>query len=187
MLDLMIELANAGWPDFVIAAGELGIESGRKDRYPNAVHEIHSKMGDVLLEKQEGRRAWKHLLSAAFGLPEDGMVNLNLGRYYEQEGRYKRAFSRYVQACIKPESGPAGDRGPGTRAAQAARGGFLLRRPHRASGGGQGARASARPRASRPDDMNFRGRVALVEFFTNANLGDGDAAARSAARSATRA
>jgi hypothetical protein len=34
------------------------------------------------------------------------MINLNLGRFYEREGRTKRAFSRYVQAVIQPESGP---------------------------------------------------------------------------------
>ena len=103
--DLMKELAESGFDDAVITAGEIGIEGGRDDRYPNSVHEVHSKLGQVLLERDEGRRAWKHLLSAAFGIPEDGMVNLYLGLHYENEKRYKRAFSRFVQAVIKPESG----------------------------------------------------------------------------------
>ena len=173
LMDLMIDLSNEGWPDFVIAAGELGIESGRKDRYPNAVHEIHSKLGDVLLEKQEGRRAWKHLLSAAFGLPEDGMVNLNLGRYYEQEGRYKRAFSRYVQACIKPESGPAAIEAlERVQPKLPEEDSFSVDLVERLVGGKvKNFGAASRFKAT---DMNFRGRVALVEFFTNANLGDGD-------------
>ena len=67
------------------------------DRYPDAVHQLHAQLGTILLDAGESREAWKHLLSAAFGLPEDGMVNLQLGRFYEQEGRYRRAFSRYVQ------------------------------------------------------------------------------------------
>ena len=53
-------------------------------------------------------RDTRHLLSAAFGLPEDGSINLDLGRFYEQQGRYRRAFSRYVQAVIRPESGAGG-------------------------------------------------------------------------------
>ena len=106
MLDLMKKLAEEGKPDHVVAAGAIGIESGRKDRYPNAVHKIHGKMGAVLLEAGEAREAWRHLLSAAFGMPEDGMINLNLGRFYEQSDRIRRAFSRYVQAVIVPESGP---------------------------------------------------------------------------------
>lgn len=105
-LDLMTELLEAGFEDAGVAAGKLGVESGRKDRYPNAVHEIHSKLGQVLFDRGEGKEAWRHLLSAAFGIPEDGMVNLYLGLFYESEGRDARAFSRFVQAVIKPESGP---------------------------------------------------------------------------------
>jgi len=106
MLDLMKDLADEGRFDEVLAAGALGIESGRDDRYPNAVHEVHGRMGRVRLHRDEGREAWRHLLSAAFGLPEDGPINLDLGRYYESQGRYRRAFSRYVQAVIRPDSGP---------------------------------------------------------------------------------
>lgn len=111
MLDLMREMADAGEDDVVIAAGQLGIASGRKDRYPNAVHEVHGRLGRTLLDRalatgEPADPAWKHLLSAAFGLPEDGRINLDLGRFYEQQGRYRRAFSRYIQAVIRPDSGP---------------------------------------------------------------------------------
>ncbi|MFT5152489.1 MAG: hypothetical protein ACI841_002487, partial [Planctomycetota bacterium] len=105
MLDLMKEMADAGEDDVVIAAGRLGIEAGRDDRYPNAVHEVHGRLGRTLMDQGEGDDAWSHLLSAAFGLPEDGRINYDLGRFYEAEGRYRRAYSRYVQAVIKPEAG----------------------------------------------------------------------------------
>jgi len=105
-LDRMKELADDGWPDYELAMGEIGIESGRQDRYPDAVHKIHARLGEVYLDRDELDQAWRHLLSAAFGLPEDGLINLALGRCYEAQGRYRRAFSRYIQAAIAPESGP---------------------------------------------------------------------------------
>lgn len=100
------ELQGLGLTNAAIRAGELGVAGGRDDRYPDAVHHLHAELGTILLQRGESREAWKHLLSAAFGLPEDGMVNLQLGRFYEQEGRNRRAFSRYVQAVIRPESSP---------------------------------------------------------------------------------
>ena len=35
---------------------------------------------------RDNREAWRHLLSAAFGLPEDGMIN-RLARVYEADGK----------------------------------------------------------------------------------------------------
>lgn len=106
MLDLMVELSDEGRMDEVLSAGELAVESGRKDRYPNAVHRVHGRMGRERLARDEGDQAWRHLLSASFGLPEDGPINLDLGRLYESQGRLRRAFSRYLQAVLSPESGP---------------------------------------------------------------------------------
>ena len=93
-------------PDLAIIAGKMGVESGRKDRYPEAVHKLHTQLGELLLERGEGSEAWEHLLSAAFGLPDDGEVKLLLGRLYEQQGRWRRAQSQYIQAVITPETGP---------------------------------------------------------------------------------
>lgn len=103
LLDLMEELVNEGELDLGIAAGELGIKSARADRYPEANYKLHGRLGELLLPK-DNREAWRHLLSAAFGLPEDGMINLNLGRCYENNGQNRRAVSRYIQALIKAES-----------------------------------------------------------------------------------
>lgn len=104
-LSLMDALTASNKTSLVLAAGALGLDGGRKDRYPDAVHKIHARMGDVLLASGDRHEAWKHLLSAAFGLPEDGPLNLSLARYYEDEGRYTRAFSRYLQALLSPDSG----------------------------------------------------------------------------------
>jgi hypothetical protein len=125
-------------------------------------------MGKILLKKNEDREAWRHLLSAAFGLPEDGMVNLDLGRYYEKKERLRRAFSRYVQAVIKPESAPTAIEG--------------LRRVQEKLGGERvsvvlvekliAGKVPAFGTATRyePPEEGGTGHVALVEFFTNANL-----------------
>jgi hypothetical protein len=148
--------------------GELGIATGRKDRYPDAVHKLHADMGEIQLERGETKVAWRHLLSAAFGMPENGRVNLLLGECYERQGRLQRAMSRYVQAVIDVESGE-----------QAVAG---LERVSKALGDDQqlsveriapliegktyGYSAATR---YRPEGES-NNRVALVEFFTNAHI-----------------
>ena len=104
-LATMRMLLAAKRPDVAVLAGKLGVESGRKDRYPEAVHKIHSQLGELLLDAGDGDAAWEHLLSAAFGLPDDGTIHLHLGEYYESQERYARAMSRYIQAIVAPESG----------------------------------------------------------------------------------
>lgn len=119
LMDLAASAANTG---ALLVAGRLGIASGRDDRYPDAVHKVHARMGRALLDAAAYDEAWRHLLSSAFGQPENGPVNLGLGEYYEHQarelaaegrtdkaaGRYRRAFSRYLQAAIRPDSGPSG-------------------------------------------------------------------------------
>ena len=105
-LTTMKHLLEARLPAVAIRAGKLAVASGREDRYPESVHRLHAKIGELLVEGESRSEAWEHLLSAAFGLPEDGLINLHLGRFYELEGRWQRAMSRYVQAVIHPESGP---------------------------------------------------------------------------------
>lgn len=172
-LDLVKELEQGGHTDEIVAVAEKGIASGRKDRYPNAVHEVHARLGAVLLERgeAEGERAWKHLLSAAFGLPEDGMVNLNLGRWYERQGRLQRAFSRYVQASIKPESGPQALEG--LARVQAALGGAPLDvdEIEKLIEGKVLNYSAATEFEETPE--NTTDRVVLVEWFTNAHLEQG--------------
>ena len=110
-LRLMDELAQADRGEAVVWAGEEGIRFGRKDRDSNAVHKIHARLGARLLESGQRREAWRHLLSAAFGMKDDGPVNLNLAKFYEKDGKLARAFARYVYALIKPETGPEAIKG----------------------------------------------------------------------------
>ena len=172
MLGLMRALAQAGRPELVVAAGRIGIESGRKDRYPDSVHKIHRDIGRVLLEagdEAHGTDAWKHLLSAAFGMPEDGLTNLYLGRFYERRDRVRRAFSRYVQASIVPESGPQALEGLERLATKMPDGeAFSVDLVERLIGGkvlNFGAATKFKPT---PETSGNR--VVLLEFFTNAHL-----------------
>lgn len=169
MFDLMKELSDAGRIDEVIIAGELGVKAGRKDRYPDAVHKIHSRLGALQLQRGADRKAFEHLLSAAFGISDDGLVNLNLGRYYERQKRYRRAYSRYVQAVIKPESGP--EAAEGLRRLQEHIAGderYSVDLVERMIGGKVLSFGAATK--YKPDPKADTGRCVLLEFFTNAHL-----------------
>ncbi|MFK7818701.1 MAG: hypothetical protein AB8G99_08275, partial [Planctomycetaceae bacterium] len=168
MFDLLEELVNEGNEALGIKAGQLGLKSARKDRYPESNYKLHGRIGELLLPT-DNRQAWRHLLSAAFGLPEDGMINYNLGRCYEANGKPKRAFSRYVQALIKEESSSL------AMAAMARMDKELppeekltIERIDRMISG----RVS---NFSAPDvyaPKKIGGRTGLVEFFTNAYVGN---------------
>lgn len=171
-LEQMKTCSAFGLPQHLIVAGRIGLESGRDDRYPDAVHKIHARLGEVHLDLDEEEDAWRHLLAAAFGMPEDGTVNLNLGRLYERQGRYRRAFSRYIQAAIRPDSGPQGVEGL-ARVSELLPGGETLSVDlveRMIAGKVRNFGAASRFEA---DETNSTNRVVLVEFFTNSFLGDG--------------
>jgi hypothetical protein len=187
-LDWMATCSAFGYPEYLVLAGELGILSGRDDRYPNAVHELHAKVGETQLELGHGTAGWKHLLSAAFGIPEDGRVNLGLGRYYESQaedlanagdteralGRYRRAFSRFVQAAIKADSGPAAMEALARvqakmNAAGSTEASFSVDLIERMIAGKVRNFGAATKFKETVD--NSTGKVVLVEFFTNAFVG----------------
>ncbi len=87
---------------------DIALKHARMDEDPSALHKARSEIGGLLLEKGEVREAYRHLLSAAFGLPRDGMINLRLGKLYEKKGMLERAWSRFLQAAITEEGGPGG-------------------------------------------------------------------------------
>ncbi|QDU66127.1 hypothetical protein [Engelhardtia mirabilis] len=176
MLDLMVEMSDLGEDEVVLAAGALGVESGRDDRYPNAVHEVHGRLGRTLIERGERRDAWRHLLSAAFGLPEDGRINYDLGRFYELEGRNQRAFSRYVQAVIRPETGAEAIEALGRVQPLLEDGEALSVDTIERMIAGKVRNFGAASRFE-PDLEHPAQRTVLCEYFTNAYLGDETAGA----------
>ncbi|MGC6487199.1 MAG: hypothetical protein ACON4Z_06120 [Planctomycetota bacterium] len=168
-------LVQARRPDVAVLAGRLGIEDGRADRYPEAVHRLHVRLGELLLDLEDTRGAWEHLMSAAFGLTDAfgsadrAKVNLLLGRVYEQKGKFKRAMSRYVQAVISPEFGPQAV--PRIEALQDKMGGepFSVALVDKMISGK--VRSMSAPTRFEPTDENVRNRVVLVEHVTNPHLG----------------
>lgn len=168
-LDLVEELREAGYPDAALKAGALGVEGGRDDRYPDSVHHLHYQLGDIQLKAGEDKQAWRHLLSAAFGMPENGLINLRLGNFYERQGRYQRAQSRYLQAVIDVESGEEAVAGLErvTRLLGEERRLSVDRIERMIAGKIYGYTAATR---FRPEESEETNRVALVEFFTNAHI-----------------
>ncbi len=169
LFDLMEELVNEGEIELGIAAGEIGVKSARKDRYPEANYKLHGRLGELLLPR-DNREAWRHLLSAAFGLPDDGMINLNLARVYEADGKTKRAFSRYIQALVKQESSELAmeslvrmdkDLPPEQR--------MTIESIDRMISGR--VRNFSAPEQYRFDATQRTNRTSVVEFFTNAYIG----------------
>ena len=170
LFDLMEELVNEGETDLGIAAGKIGVKSARKDRYPESNYKLHGRLGELLLPN-DNREAWRHLLSAAFGLPNDGMINLNLARVYEANGKSNRAFSRYIQALVKEESSelamealvrmdkdlPTEDR-------------MTIESIDRMISGR--VRNYSAPKQYQFDADNRTNRTSVVEFFTNAYIGN---------------
>ena len=170
LMALMEELVNEGETELGIIAGQIGVKSARKDRYPEASYKLHGRLGELMLPV-DNREAWRHLLSAAFGLPEDGMINLNLGRVYEANNKKQRAFSRYLQALIKEESSelamealmrmdaelPAKDR-------------LTIESIDRMISGR--VRNFSAPDQYQVDPKTRSNRTCLVEFFTNAYVGN---------------
>lgn len=171
LVSVMDQLASFSRLDMVLFTGEMAIESGREDRYPEAVHQAHATLGRIHLDQGDLDTSWKHLLSAAFGMPEDGPNNYQLGRLYEEQGRYKRAFSRYVQAVIQPDSGPDALRALESLQQKMEPGQALsIEQVERLTAGKVQSFGTATE--FEPNDENSTDRVTLVEFFTNANFGD---------------
>lgn len=168
-------LVQARRPDLAVMAGRMGIEGGRKDRYPEAAHRLHVRLGELLLDMKDQRGAWEHLMSAAFGLTDAfgsadrAKVNLLLGRVYELQGKHRRAMSRYVQAVISPEYGPQAV--PLIEALQPKMGGepFSYELVDRLISGK--VRSMTAPTRFEAKGAHVNNRCVLVEHVTNPHLG----------------
>jgi hypothetical protein len=78
----------------------MGLEFAGDDLNARAVHDIHARQGLLALRRDDLPQARRLLLSAAFGIPKDPLVNLWLGQLYERMGKPLRAWSRYAQAFL---------------------------------------------------------------------------------------
>jgi len=99
-LGLMQRMKDAfpGRQSLHISVAKLGVKVARHDEDPANLYKLHKAIGFEYLQAGNVREAWRGLLSAAFGLPRDPMVNYGLGQVYEQQKRLKRAQSRYQRA-----------------------------------------------------------------------------------------
>ncbi|MBP7934155.1 MAG: hypothetical protein KA354_05845 [Phycisphaerae bacterium] len=83
---------------------KIGQESASTDLNGVAAHQILARTGQIALQRNDLKEARRALLSAAFGLPRDPLVNLWLGELYERTGKAARAWSRFVQAAISDDA-----------------------------------------------------------------------------------
>jgi hypothetical protein len=174
-LDLMDLFERYQLERFQIIAARAGIEKGRLDRDPTAVHKLHARLGELELEGGRLDEAWRHLLSASFGMKEDGMVNLNLGLLYEKKGKHGRAFSRFVQAVITEDA--AARALDGLKRAQAALGGEAAMSidviERLIEGRVPGYRTANR---FQPTDKTWQGRTCVAQLFCDAQIPERNAA-----------
>jgi hypothetical protein len=92
-----------------IEATQAGLQHAREAFDPRIVPALHRLAGEQYLQQGELTPAWKHLLSAAFMMPEDPRINLDLARVYDRQGRALRAYSRYKRAAAGGSRGAEAD------------------------------------------------------------------------------
>ncbi len=66
-----------------------------------AIHHLNARLGLIAMLRNDNTQARRWLLSAAFGIPKDPYVNFYLGHLYERTGQQSRAWSRYLESCLK--------------------------------------------------------------------------------------
>lgn len=89
-----------------MATANEGLAHAREAFDPRAVYALHNALGELFMKEGDLTNAWKHFLSVAFMMPDDIMVNLNLARVYDRQGRARRAYSRYKRVAAAPNLGP---------------------------------------------------------------------------------
>ncbi|PIE25696.1 MAG: hypothetical protein CSA62_00230 [Planctomycetota bacterium] len=67
---------------------------------PERLFEVRLLLGRIARLAGDLKEARRHLLSAAFGLPRDGRVQLELGALHEQQGQFGRARGAYLLALL---------------------------------------------------------------------------------------
>lgn len=103
---VMLALADAllnkeGGDDQLVAdVVNVGLEYAPVALNGRTAHDLRARLGLLALRRGDLTDARRQLLSAAFGVPRDPLVNLWLGQLYERSGKPVRAWSRFAQAAI---------------------------------------------------------------------------------------
>lgn len=84
----------------------IGTESAAADLNATATHQINARLGMIALRQNDADTARRFLISAAFSIPRDPLLNLWLGEFYESRGRLTRAWSRYIQSALDKNAPP---------------------------------------------------------------------------------
>ncbi|MGB0744049.1 MAG: hypothetical protein ACPGSB_05945, partial [Opitutales bacterium] len=92
--------------ELIAHALELAIREASRSSKFTAVHDVHLEIGRRALASGDIRKARRHLLSAAFGMPKNAECNFWLGEVYRETGRLRRAWSRYFQALLDEQLKP---------------------------------------------------------------------------------
>lgn len=94
--------------ELIISVGEKALEYISFSQTPRFRQHIQLMLGDCHLAKEDSMTAWRYFLSAAFnGDPQmDPLVRHELGRAYEAQGRYRRAFANYLRVLELKDSLP---------------------------------------------------------------------------------
>ena len=103
-LDVFDKLPNR--ITLAIAAGEEGLKHSREAFDARVIYDLHHRIGQLEMKRQNWEEAWKHLLSAAFMAPDDMNVILDLARVYDKQGEVRRAYARYKRLSVAPGAPP---------------------------------------------------------------------------------
>ena len=103
-LDMFDKLPNR--TSLAIAAGDEGLKYSREAFDARVIYDLHHRIGQLEMKRQNWDEAWKHLLSAAFMAPDDLNVILDLARVYDKQGEVRRAYARYKRLSVAPGAPP---------------------------------------------------------------------------------
>lgn len=101
--DVMASQAVSELPDngeLMVKIAELGLEHSAKSINAESSYAMHGVLAQLALDVGDLDKAWEHALSWSFGVtdPKDPSATYMLGKVYEAQGRYRRAYSRYKKA-----------------------------------------------------------------------------------------
>ncbi len=111
LADELLGKPRDGQARLVAEVVKVGLEYAPSALNSRTTHDLRARLGLLALQRGDLAEARRQLLSAAFAIPRDPLVNLWLGQLYEKSGQLTRAWSRYVQAAISDNPPPDAMRG----------------------------------------------------------------------------